>query len=72
MKKILLTILISLVLVSLAVLPAGCGSEPGEAEAVENQVVTVQRGDLTVDITAVGNLALSTTEDLAFDLFYQE
>jgi len=35
-------------------------------------VVTVQRGDLTIDIIAAGNLALSRTEDLAIDLFYQE
>jgi len=32
----------------------------------------VQRGDLTVDIISAGNLVLSHTEDLAFDLFYQE
>lgn len=50
----------------------GCASESEETGLLENQVVAVQRGDLTVDITAVGNLALSRTEDLAFDLFYQE
>ncbi len=32
----------------------------------ENQVVTVQRGNLTIDITAVSNLALSAKEDLGF------
>ena len=32
-----------------------------------NQTATVQRGDLTVSITASGNLALSVTEDLAFE-----
>ncbi len=50
----------------------GCASKSGSAPVLENQVATVQRGDLTIDITAVGNLALSQTEDLAFDLFYQE
>jgi len=34
----------------------------------ENQVITVQRGDLTVDITASGNLALSHKENLAFEM----
>lgn len=64
-------IIIAFTLIGLAVTVIGC-SESSEPEAVENQVVAVQRGDLTVDITAAGNLALSRTEDLAFDLFYQE
>ena len=67
--KIMLTIL---VVCSITVLSLSCASESEEAGLLENQVVAVQRGDLTVDITAVGNLALSRTEDLAFDLFYQE
>ena len=50
----------------------GWGSASEQGEMVENQVVTVQRGNLTIDITAVGNLVLSRTEDLAFDIFYQE
>jgi len=64
--------LITFVLGGLLAVPVlGCTSEP-ESAVSENQVVTVQRGDLTIDITAAGNLALSRTEDLAFDLFYQE
>jgi len=35
---------------------------------LENQVITVQRGDLTIDITASGNLELSLKEDLAFEM----
>jgi len=31
-------------------------------------VITVQRGDLRIDITAVGNLALSRKENLAFEM----
>jgi RND family efflux transporter MFP subunit len=42
--------------------------KPDSTPAAENQVVTVQRGDLTVDISAAGNLALSVTEDLAFEI----
>ncbi len=49
-----------------------CRNESSEAELPETQIVAVQRGDLTVNITAAGNLKLSTTEDLSFDLFYQE
>ena len=50
----------------------GCESESDSETLLQNQVATVQRGDLTIEITAAGNLALSRTEDLAFDLFYQE
>jgi multidrug efflux pump subunit AcrA (membrane-fusion protein) len=34
----------------------------------ENQVATVERGDITVDIPAAGNLSYSLMEDLAFDM----
>ncbi len=47
----------------------GC-SEPTEEVNAENQIVPVTRGDITLDITAAGNLALSHMEDLAVDLFY--
>ena len=70
--KILKIILTTFILGGLLAVPVlGCTSE-SESAVPENQVVTVQRGDLTIDITAAGNLALSRTEDLAFDLFYQE
>ena len=36
--------------------------------ALENQVVTMQRGNLIIDIAASGNLALSLTEDIAFEI----
>ena len=70
--KIFKILLITIFIVALAVPILGCGTESDEAEPPETQIVTVQRGDLTIDITAAGNLALSHTEDLAFDLFYQE
>jgi len=47
----------------------GC-SAPSDEETPENQIASVIRGDLTLDITAAGNLALSRTEDMAVDLFY--
>ena len=64
--------LITLILGGLVVPTLSCGSESNEAELSETQIVTVRRGDLTIDITAAGNLALSRTEDLAIDLFYPE
>lgn len=70
--RILKLILISLILGGFIILLLSCTSEPKESELLENQVVSVQRGDLTVDIISAGNLVLSHTEDLAFDLFYEE
>jgi len=61
--KILLT---TLALCSISVLSLSCTSEPESSS--EQQVVTVQRGNLTVDITASGNLTLSRTENLAFEM----
>ena len=49
----------------------GC-SAPSEEETAETQTATVILGDIVLDITAAGNLALSLTEDLAIDLFFQE
>ncbi len=72
MKRILTIALTVIILAGLAGPLIGCGSESDEAETAENQIATVKRGDITVDITAAGNLALARTEDLAIDLFYQE
>jgi len=60
--------LVALILVGLAVSQFGCKSASDEAEALEDQVVIVQRGDLTIDITAVGNLLFSNEEELAFEV----
>jgi HlyD family secretion protein len=68
MMKIVKMTLVALILVGLVVSQFGCKSASDEAEALENQVVTVQRGDITIDVTAVGNLALSRTEDLSFEM----
>ena len=68
MIKIVKIILVALILVGLAVSQFGCNSASDEAEASENQVVTVQRGDLAIDITAVGNLLFSHEEELAFEV----
>jgi RND family efflux transporter MFP subunit len=65
-KKWLKLLVIPLVLTSLGTLAAGCGSET-EATTVSEITATAQRGNLVVDITAVGNLTYSTEEELSFD-----
>jgi HlyD family secretion protein len=68
MMRVLKIMMITFILGGLLAAPVlGCSSEP-ESAVLENQIVTVQRGDLTIDITAAGNLALSRTEDLAFEI----
>jgi RND family efflux transporter MFP subunit len=64
--KILKLGLIALILCSIVIPPLSCGKK---TETIpESQVVTVQRGDLTVDITASGNLTYSDYQDLAFQI----
>ena len=72
MMRILKLLVAVLFLGGLAVPMLGCAAESAAAEPSESEVVTVERGNLIINITAVGNLALSRTEDLAFDIFYQE
>jgi len=64
-SKVTLAILL---LCGIGVVPLGCASEADSAANLEEQTVTVQRGDLVVEVTAAGNLELSHTEDLAFDI----
>ena len=59
---------IVLILTSVSILASSCASKQNTTTASETQIVTVQRGDLSLDITAVGNLALSLKEDLAFEI----
>ena len=72
MRKNIPMIMILLLVMGLTVPLVGCGAESGDEETQENQTVVVARGDLTRDVTATGNLSLSRSEDLTFDLFYQE
>ena len=66
--RILKIMLIALVLCVVSTLSMSCGSESDSAAVTEDQVVTVQRGDLTIDITAIGNLAFSHQEELTFEV----
>ncbi len=64
--KVLKIMPIILILCGVSILSPGCASKA--APAPEGQVVTVQRGNLSKEITGVGNLALSGKVDLAFEM----
>jgi multidrug resistance efflux pump len=68
MKKLKI-MLAMLVLGAIVTTLAGCSSE-SDTDTVKTQNIAVKRGNLTLDITAAGNLALSHSEDMAVDLFY--
>jgi HlyD family secretion protein len=61
-------ILVIFILGGLILAMFGCGAK--STSNTTNQITSVKRGNLSVDITAAGNLALSQSEDLAVDLFY--
>ncbi len=50
---------------------AGCSSNSSTATPT-SRVATVTRGNLSLDISAAGNLAFSHTEDLPFNMFYSQ
>jgi HlyD family secretion protein len=60
--------LIAVITAGLAAPLSGCASSSDVASAADNQVATVERGDITIDITAAGNLSYSQQEDLAFEM----
>jgi len=61
-------ILIVLVLCLASALSIGCASKSETATVTEDQVVTVQRGNMTIDVTSSGNLSFSHEEELAFEV----
>ncbi len=68
MKRVLKVISIALVFAIFLIPVLSCSSGSTETALIGNQEVAVQRGNLTIDITAAGNLSLSTTRDLAFEM----
>ncbi len=64
--RLLKIMLITLVLGGVSVLSPSCASKSASTPA--GQVATVQRGDISISITGVGNLALADKFDLAFDI----
>jgi HlyD family secretion protein len=67
--KILRVVLVILLLGVILVSGISCNSKSTKSTtAAGSTVATVQRGNLEIDITATGNLALSEKEDLAFEM----
>jgi len=64
--RILKLVLIALILCIIVIPPISCSEKTETIPG--SQLVTVQRGDLTVDITASGNLDYSDYKDLAFQI----
>jgi RND family efflux transporter MFP subunit len=64
--KLLKLGLIALILGTIVILPISCAQKT--EKILESQLFTVQRGDLTVDITAAGNLTYADYQDLAFQI----
>ena len=66
--KVFKVMLVTLALCVAGILLPGCTSKSESASVSENQVATVERGDITIDIPAAGNLSYSLKKDLAFDM----
>jgi RND family efflux transporter MFP subunit len=63
-SKIILAVVLCGVVAFLLISVFKSGSTP----ALQYQIATVQGGNLTIEITGSGNLALSSTEDLTFEV----
>jgi len=67
--KILSVIMVALIAIGLTSVLSGCSARSEAATEEEiYQVAAVERGDITIDIAAAGNLSYSLQEDLAFDI----
>lgn len=66
--KLIAVMLITAMTWGFAVPLSGCAFRSKASTGVENQVATVERGDITIDIPAAGNLSYSLMEDLAFNM----
>jgi len=69
LRRVVLIAAITGGLVGGVIIPqSGCTSDSEAATEVQGQIITVQSGDITIDITAAGNLSYSLQEDLAFEM----
>jgi RND family efflux transporter MFP subunit len=68
MKKRVSKIVLAVVLCGVVAFLLISVFKPGSAPALQYQTAAVQGGNLTMEITGSGNLALSSTEDLAFEM----
>jgi len=68
MKKRVSKIILAVVLCGVGAFLLISVFKPDSAPALQYQIATVQGGNLTIEITGSGNLALSSTEDLTFEM----
>jgi RND family efflux transporter MFP subunit len=68
MKKRVSKIILAVVLCGVVAFLLVNFLKPGSTSALQYQTATVQAGNLTVEISGSGNLALSSTEDVAFEM----
>jgi HlyD family secretion protein len=66
--KLLKIVLPIVAAVALAIPLSSCALKSEADTVAEEQVVTVARGDITIDIASAGNLSYSRQEDLAFEM----
>jgi len=63
-KRLIVVLLIGI----LFVVPLGCSSESDSEGDSNTMTMTVERGDILIEVTSVGNLELSHKEDLDFEI----
>ena len=61
-------IVLILVLCVASILFVSCASKSSSTPVAQNQIATVKRGNLVISVTGTGNLAFSSTVDLAFQM----
>ncbi len=66
--KALKVIVIILLLCGVSIVPLGCSSDSDPEGDINTMTMTVERGDILIEVTSVGNLELSHKEDLDFDI----
>ncbi len=65
----LLKVTVTFVVLGLIIfLAVSCSSSSGSTTTTKTQVATAQKGSISVLVTGTGNLALSTTKNLAFEM----
>jgi multidrug efflux pump subunit AcrA (membrane-fusion protein) len=60
--------LATLVISAIVVAALGCSSKAGSTTTTKTQTATVKKGNISLEVTGTGNLAYSTSENLAFEM----
>jgi HlyD family secretion protein len=66
--KILKTVLVILTIGTIIFLSVSCARGASPTPTTQTSVATIQRGNVSINVTGTGNLALSHTENLAFQV----